>query len=392
MTNEYVKISSNQSYSREFIDLKTEHEPQIELKTALNSKKNTAPGADTIHYEMIKQLPEKEKFTVLKIMNKSWDEGKLPDQWKEATIIPLLKPNKDSNDPKSYRPISLTSAICKTMETMVNNRAKKILDKQISDTQSGFRNNRSTIDQLIKLESAIEAGQLNDKKVVAVFLDLKKAFDLMWRKGIILKLTEFGIRGKMLIWINDFLVDRKIRVKVLDQVSDYQKTENGSPQGVVLSPTLFNVIMDTLRTAMNHIMVTKGIDLSQFADDSAFWKSAKGLKKALYIIQLALYVIEDWGKNWGFEISPDKTQVVIFNPKGTDTSKLRKLKLNGRILEYKREATFLGMIFDDKLTWRKHIDKLVTKCQKDLNVLRAVSVTSFGADKKTLRNLYVALK
>ena len=107
---------------------------------------------------MIKQLPEKEKFTVLKLMNKSWDEGKLPDQWKEATIIPFLKPNKDSNDPQSYRPISLTSAICKTMETMVNNRAKKILDKQISDTQSGFRNNRSTIDQLTKLESAIKAG------------------------------------------------------------------------------------------------------------------------------------------------------------------------------------------------------------------------------------------
>ena len=58
-------------------------------------------------------------------MNKSWDEGKLPEQWKEATIIPLLKPNKDLNDPQSYRPISLTLAICKTMETMVNNRAKK---------------------------------------------------------------------------------------------------------------------------------------------------------------------------------------------------------------------------------------------------------------------------
>ena len=186
----------------------------------------------------------------------------------------------------------------------------------------------------------------------------------MWRKGVILKLTEFGIKGKMLKLINDFLVDRKISVKVEDQVSDYQKTDNGSPQGVVLSPALFNVIMDTLRTAMSHLMVTKGIDLSQFADDSAFRKSAKGLKRALYIIQLALNVIEDWGKNWGFEISPDKTQVVIFNPKGTDTLKLRKLKLNGRILEYKREATFLGMIFDDKLTWRKHIDKLVTKCQK----------------------------
>ena len=82
------------------------------------------------------------------------------------------------------------------METMVNNRAKKILDNKISDTQSGFRNNRSTIDQLTRLESAIREGQLTNKNVIAVFLDLKKAFDLMWKKGVILKLSEFGIKGK----------------------------------------------------------------------------------------------------------------------------------------------------------------------------------------------------
>ena len=69
----------------------------------------------------------------------------------------------------------------------------------------------------------------------------------MWKKGVILKLSEFGIKGKMLKWINNFLENRKIRVRVEDQVSDYQETQNGSPQGVVLSPTLFNVIMDTLK-------------------------------------------------------------------------------------------------------------------------------------------------
>ena len=96
------------------------------------------------------------------------------------------------------------------------------------------------------------------------------------------------------------------------------------------------------------------IDLSQFADDSAFWKTAKGIDKALFIIQLALNVIEEWVKNWGFEISPDKTQVVVFNAKFTEISKEKKLKLNGRELEFNEEATFLGMTFDHKLTLRKH--------------------------------------
>ena len=158
-----IKLDNDKAYNSNF--------SMRELKTALSTKKNSAPGADTIHYEVIKQLLEKEKF---KLMNKSWDEGKLSEQWKEATIIPFLKPNKDSNDPQSYRLISLTSVICKTMETVVNNRPKKIPDKHLSDTQLGFRNNRSTIYQLNKLESAIKAGQINDKKEEAVFLDLKK--------------------------------------------------------------------------------------------------------------------------------------------------------------------------------------------------------------------------
>ena len=72
-----------------------------------------------------------------------------------------------------------------------------------------FRNNRSTIDQLTRLESAIKEGQLNDKKVIAVFIDLKKAFDLLWRNKVILKLTQFRIKSKMLRWINDILLNSK---------------------------------------------------------------------------------------------------------------------------------------------------------------------------------------
>ena len=79
--------------------------------------------------------------------------------------------------------------------------------------------------------------------------------------------------------------------------------------------------MNTLKVAMKEIMTKKGINVSHFADDSALLKTAKGLKTALFIIQLALNVIEEWGKNWECEISPEKkTQVIIFSPKQTDLS------------------------------------------------------------------------
>ncbi len=155
----------------------------------------------------------------------------LPDSWKEATIIPILKPNKDVANASSYRPISLTSALCKLMETMIANRLKYHVEtnNKLHDTQSGFRNHRSTMDQLARLETTIKSAFMAKQSVVAVFLDLEKAFDLMWTKGVIFQLKSKGITNRMLKWIDNFLTGRKIRVRLGQDHADYQSVENGSP-------------------------------------------------------------------------------------------------------------------------------------------------------------------
>ena len=174
------------------------------------------PGADTIHYEMLKQFPDSSKMELLKVMNESW--GVVPKDWKLATIIPIKKPNKDSMDPASYRPISLslTSCICNTMETIIAKRLTSHLEQNnhLADCQSGFRPSRSTCDQLTRLESEIKMAFMENKIVAAGFLDLEKAFDLMWSTGTIVQLSKFAIDGNMLKWIYNVLVDRKIQVKV----------------------------------------------------------------------------------------------------------------------------------------------------------------------------------
>ena len=101
----------------------------FELNHALSSKHNSAPEADTVSYEMLKQLPDSSKKELIKLINISWERGEIPSEWKIATIIPIIKPHKDKLNPQSYRPISLTSAICKTMETMVANRLSSHLEK-----------------------------------------------------------------------------------------------------------------------------------------------------------------------------------------------------------------------------------------------------------------------
>ena len=112
-----------------------------ELQSALNKKKSTSPGADTIHYDMLKHLSEEGKWQLLRLINKSWTEDKLPDQWKLGTIIPLLKPNKPPNEAGSYRPVSLTSTICKIMEAIITNRLTAYLESNnlLAPTQSGCR-------------------------------------------------------------------------------------------------------------------------------------------------------------------------------------------------------------------------------------------------------------
>lgn len=228
---------------------------------------------------------------------------------------------------------------------------------------------------------------MENRKLVGVFLDLEKAFDLMWTKGVLSQLTRFGIKGKLLAWIQDFLKDRKIQVKVGSDISELKDLDNGSPQGSVLSPILFNVIINTLPDTLKDLP----IDLSQFADDSTIWKSAKCPKAAVKIIQKILDAIMEWADAWGFKNSADKTYAVIFNHRGKPSNKIPKLKMKDKIIEYVTKIKFLGMTFDSELTWIHHINDVVARCQKDLNLMRYLSGTSYGADKKTLIKLYTSL-
>ena len=192
-------------------------------------------------------------------------------------------------------------------------------------------------------------------------------------------------------WIRDFLTDRKIRVKIEDKYAEFKEQENGSPQGVVLSPTLFNVIADSLKQKLLALLIKYRVDLSQFADDRAVWKEGTNVDELIRIVQIILHAIEEWTKEWGFLISPGKTQVILFNAFGIDHTKLKKLVLDGRELEYTNVATFLGMNFDSYLSWKDHFDTLISRCNKDLNLMRMVSGTSFGADKITLLTIHMSL-
>ncbi|KAG1677304.1 RNA-directed DNA polymerase from mobile element jockey [Nymphon striatum] len=153
-----------------------------ELRRSLRASKDTSPGPDSIHYQMLKHLPDCSLALILNIFNTIWITGAIPSSWLEATVIPIPKPGKDHTDPLNYRPIALTSCICKTMERMINCRLTYYLETNniLTRYQSGFRRQRSTIDHLVRFETLVREAFVRREHLAAVFFDLEKAYETTW--------------------------------------------------------------------------------------------------------------------------------------------------------------------------------------------------------------------
>ena len=187
-----------------------------ELNNALRKLGKSTPGRDSICYGMLENLGERGKEFLVKLFNKVWQEGTIPSCWKESVDIPIKKPGKDPTLPDSYRPIALTSQMGKVMERMVNDRLVYYFETKgmINVYQSGFRRGRSTMDPMVCLEHDIRKAQVAKETVLAVFFDIEKAYDMVWKQGLLIKLKQLGIRGRVLCWIKDFLSEWKIAVRI----------------------------------------------------------------------------------------------------------------------------------------------------------------------------------
>ena len=323
----------------------------LELKDAIKKSHDTATGPDEIHYQMLKHLPENALSTLLHIFNDIWATGVFPDSWRLATVIPIPKPGKDHAEPTNYRPIALTSCLCKTLERMINKRLVWYLESNdlISPIQSGFRSERSTNDHLIRLETFIRDAFVNREHVVSVFFDLEKAYDTTWRYGILKDLHDLGLKGRLPLFIKSFLEDRTMQVRVGSTLSDLYDQEQGVPQGSILSTTLFNIKINNIVNCLDN-----KTDGSLYVDDFGICYRSKNMRTIERHLQQSINRIEDWATNNGFKFSKSKTQCVHF-------CKLRRihndpvLYLYGSPIPVVEETKFLGVIFDRKLSFIPHM-------------------------------------
>src|SRR5688572_17312369 len=273
------------------------------------------------------------------------------------------------------------------MERIVNTRLVHYLESNgiISNVQSGFRRQRCTTDQLVRLETWVREGLAKGEHVVAVLFDMEKAYDTTWKYGILLDLFKAGLRGYLPNFISKFLDNRSFRVRIGSTLSDEFSQEAGVPQGSVLSVTLFNLKINSIVNC-----ITPGIDSSLYVDDILACARSRQMRTIERQLQLCLNNLQKWSNENGFRFSAAKTVCIHFcnkrllHPEPT-------LLLNQQLLPIVTETKFLGVIFDKKLSFIPHLQMLRTKCMQSLNLLKVVSHRDWGGDTQTLLKLYRTL-
>jgi ribonuclease HI len=403
----FAKISSEESFPASFLRHKRSSEGENldfsidgvglpyndqfsfqEFISSLSKCKNTAPGPDGIHYEMIKRAHHTTHYFILSLFNEIWGSGNIPLLWREAFIIPIAKPGKDPSDPLNYRPISLTSCMGKLLEKMISVRLNWFLETNniLSDTQFGFRQGISTANPLLKLSSDVLKSFHHREYTIAVFFDLKKAYDTTWRHGLLRKLYSVGLRGNLPIFLRNFLSDRSFRVKLGATLSSSYPLLEGIPQGSVLSVLCFGLAINDITT-----IIPPYISHSLYVDDLTIYTSSKRIPMAIRRLQRTVNNLNSWASSVGYSFSSEKTEYMIFRRRRLHLADNLGLCLGGKALRYVSSHKFLGLIFDERLNWKRHVKILKQSCCIPISLLNHLSRISWGSDRHSLRLLYNSL-
>ena len=362
-----------------------------ELSRALKNVKGQSLGPDNIHYDMLKNLDTDLKSELLKIFNFYWTSGEYPEEWRLSYNIPLSKPGKDPKFVDNLRFIALSSNVAKIFERMVNFRLQTLLAKNsnlLNDNQSGFRKFRQTYDNIAYLEQEVLQAFNNKEQVVAVFFDLTKAYDVTWRTLILKQLTEQKINGPMLKFLLNFLKDRKFQILLGNTLSVPKTQENGVPQGSVLSVTLFQIAINTVFSYIKD----PSVKCMAYADDLVLICRNKRKDYLQNKLQKALRNLEKWCHNTGFKFSSEKTSMIQFAKNGRIFDKKRiSLNLFDLPIKKDKQVKFLGMIIDQSMSWRPHIEKKKLEAQKCLQLFKVIAASSHVKSRSTLIALHQAL-
>ena len=336
---------------------------------------------DDIHNQFLKRGGPAVARSLLVLFRRLFQCGYVPVSWLCGSITPISK-RTGAIRCSDFRPICLLSCVCKLFERILAARILFTAESRgwLSDEQFGFRERRSVEDQLLSLLDYAKGAFDRRNVVVCAFLDLEKAYDTVWRDGLLHMLIQLGVRGRMLVWLRAFLRNRSNCVRVNGELSRSTSYDSGLPQGSCLSPVLFCLFLDPLLRLLSGFR-------GAFADDVMSAVIAADVVRGSQILSRNLRDAWEWARRYRMRWNLSKCVANVLTP--LDSPGEPVVRFGGGVLSFERNPRYLGLWLDQKLLFAFHVQKVHAKASRSLGYVRKLAGPAWSVDFKNARSLYV---
>lgn len=323
---------------------------------------------------------------LLSIVNESISGSTMPLELKISTVTPI---NKIANpqQPEDLRPINNLPVIEKIIESAIYKQLIQHIKENdiLNNGQFGFRENHSTESAILSvMHDWIEGleDKKNNNKIIAVFLDMKRAFETVDRQLMLEKLRKYGLIEKAVDWFKSYLTNRAQRVKVNSEFSSPIDVNYGLPQGSKLSNLLFILFINDM------ILNTQGVELNLYADDALLYIISDDIGEATNIMNVALDSISDWLRFNRMAINAKKCNALVLN----HDPEMINITIDDEIIQIVEHVKYLGVILDNQLNFIEHVDMVKRKINKRVGLLSRLSnKMTFESKKIFLKSLILPL-
>lgn len=358
--NNYFDQKLDREYARWLtadVNTPTDHFNADELSTILKALRNgKAPGRDGVTNIMLKHLPITAVDGLIRIFNRAYYLNYWPTQFKTSIVIPVHKKGKPATLVDSYRPVSLLSSVSKLYERLVKLRLDEetALLNPLPPTQFGFRAHRSSAQQATNLAASLKINKTNKKSTGVLFMDISKAFDSVWHAGMIRRLSDIGYSDHLIKLIAVYCHNRFFMVRVNGATSAEKPIPAGLPQGGCLSPILYNIYTSKINFGQ--------VEALTYADDTAMSKSGVVGNTIVKRLSKSAARFKSQLNKWHIQVNATKTEFLFIPP---DRKKRRQpsipLTIDNIPIFQTSSARYLGVIFDNKLSFDGHMNSIKQK-------------------------------
>ncbi len=372
----------------ELFDIDFNHQKIRKLLSKVNS--NKAQGPDGIHGNILKNCASSLAYPLSIMFKISYNSGCIPREWRHAHVVPVHKKGS-KNDIENYRPISLTCLIMKTFERILKDELLLRTEYLLDNRQHGFLRNKSCTTNMINFSDslAISINDCHSMGIDVVYFDFSKAFDSVNHDLILNKLKHtFGIDGRFLKFIMNYLRGRDQRVIIGNSKSEPLPVLSGVPQGSILGPILFVLFINDLPAGLD-----PGTEVALYADDTKIWRSINN-QQDHEILQSDINYLNMWAEKNKMCFHPQKCKVLsVLSKPSPFLGILPNIEyiynLGDGILKFADSERDLGVDMTKNFTFNDQCSRLLAKASQQFGLTKRTC--SFVKDTHRRRSLFLAL-